>query len=158
MLRFLLLTMIGLGLVWGSPTYADERVAQAGSTTHGYSFTTALTDPTIYVYPSGQAQPGTEAATRFPPASTLTVSVMDAAGKPAAGVPVDFEVPQNSTLQGMIAIDPQQKSTGADGTVQATITPTSSATTGTGDVLVRVDNKTQTVGVALDRSKIGKTP
>lgn len=158
MVRLLLLTMVGFGLMWGSPTYASERVAQVGSTTQGYSFTTDLTYPTIYVYPSGQAEPGTDAATRFPPASTLTVSVMDAAGKPVAGVPVAFEVPQNSMLKGMVSIEPQQKSTGADGKVEATLKPTPSATSGTGDVLVRVDNKTETVGVSLEMSKIQKTP
>jgi 5-hydroxyisourate hydrolase-like protein (transthyretin family) len=133
-------------------------MAQAGATAQGYAFTTKLTNPTIYVYPSGQAELGTEAATRFPPSSTLTVAVMDAAGKPVAGVPVAFDVPQNSMLQGMVSIDPQQKSTGADGTVQATITPTPSATSGTGDVIVRVADKFDTVGVTLEQSKIRKTP
>ena len=158
MWRFLLLTIVGFGLIWGSPIYAGEHMAQAGSTTQGYSFTTDLTYPTIYVYPSGQAQPGTTAAEKYPPSSTLTVSVMDAAGKPVSGVPVSFEVPQNSMLQGMLAIDPQQKSTGADGKVQATLKPTRSATSGTGNVLVRVANKTETVGVTLEQSKIRKTP
>jgi hypothetical protein len=150
--------MIGFGLMWGSPPGAEERVAKAGPTTQGYSFTTDLTHDTIYVYPSGQAEPGTDAATKFPPASTLTVAVMDAAGQPVAGVPVVFEMAQNSMLHGMLSIEPQQETTGADGKVQATIKPTSSATTGTGDVIVRVDNMIETVGVTLDQSKIRARP
>jgi 5-hydroxyisourate hydrolase-like protein (transthyretin family) len=84
----------------------------------------------------------------------LTVSVMDAAGRPAAGVPVAFEVPQNSMLRGMLDITPKKATTGADGKVQATIQPAPSATRGTGDILVRVDNMTETVGMSLDMSKI----
>ena len=154
MWRFLLLTMVGFGLIWGAPTYAGERVAKAGPTSSGYSFTTDLTYHTIYVYPSGQAAPESDAAERFPSQSMLTVSVMDAAGKPAAGVPVAFEVPQNSMLQGMLDITPKKATTGADGKVQATIQPAPSATRGTGDILVRVDNMTETVGMSLDMSKI----
>lgn len=154
MLRLLLLTVVGFGLIWGAPTSAETRQAKAGPTSSGYSFSTDLTQPVIYVYPSGQAEPGTEAATRFPPSSTLTVSVMDAAGKPVAGVPVAFEVAENSMLKGMLDIDPQHKTTGADGKVVATIMPSPTATTGTGDVIVRVDGKSEAVQVTLDMSKI----
>ena len=154
MLRLLLLTVVGFGLVWGGPTSAEMRLAKSSPTSAGYSFSTDLTFPVIYVYPSGQAAPGTEAADRFPPSTTLTVAVTNAAGQPVAGVPVAFEVPQNSMLKGMLDIDPQSKTTGADGKVQATITPSPTATTGAGDILVRVDDKTETVGLWLDTSKI----
>jgi Bacterial Ig-like domain (group 1) len=158
MLRLLLLTIVGFGLLWGGPTPAEMRLARTGSTSAGYSFSTDLTYPIIYVYPSGQAEPGTEAATRFPPSTTLTVSVKDAAGNPVAGVPVAFEVPQNSMLSGMLDINPQYETTDADGKVHATITPSPTATRGTGDVIVRVDDKIETVGVTLDMSRIRPTP
>lgn len=158
MLRLLLFTVVGFSLIWGGPTSAEMRQARAGSTNSGYSFSTDLTYPVIYVYPSGQPAPDTEAATRFPPSSTLTVTVTDAAGKPVAGVPVAFEVPQNSMLKGMLDIDPQSKTTGADGKVQATVKPSPTATTGTGDFLVRVDGKSETVGITLDMSKIRRMP
>jgi hypothetical protein len=154
MLRLLLLTMVGCGLIWGGPAAAEMRHARAGTTSSGYSFSTDITHPVIYVYPDGQAEPGTDEATRFPPSSTLTVSVKDGAGNPVAGVPVAFEVPQNSMLNGMLDIDPQHKTTDADGKVQATIMPSPAATTGTGDVIVRVDDKSDTVRVTLDMSKI----
>jgi hypothetical protein len=150
--------MIGVGLLWNAPAFAGERAAKAGPTSSGYSFDTDLTDKTIYVYPSGQPTPTTDVAERFPPQSTLTVSVMDASGKPAAGVPVSFEVPQNSMLQGMLDITPKQTTTGADGKVQATIRPAPSATMGTGDVIVRVDNMTETVAMTLERGRVPNTP
>lgn len=156
MLRLLLVTVVGFGLLWGGPTSAETRQTRVGSTHSGYNFSTDLTNPIIYVYPSGQAEPRTEAASRFPPSSTLTVSVKDAAGKPVAGVPVAFEVPRNSMLKGMLDINPQSETTGADGKVQATITPTPAATTGTGDVIVRVGNESETVGLTLDMSKIAR--
>ena len=157
MWRFLLLAMIGFGLVWGAPAHAADRVAKAGPTSAGYSFTTALTYDTIYVYPSGQTMPRTEAATQFPPQSTLTVSVVDAAGKPVAGVPVAFEVAHNSMLHGMLDITPKQTTTGADGKVQATIMPSTAATIGTGEVLVRVDNVIEAVRMTLEKSKVRNT-
>jgi 5-hydroxyisourate hydrolase-like protein (transthyretin family) len=98
-----------------------------------------------------------EAATQFPAQSTLTVSVVDAAGKPVSGVPVSFEVAQNSTLQGMLDITPKQTTTGADGKVQATIMPSTAATTGSGHVLVLVDDKIEAVALTLERSKVRNT-
>jgi hypothetical protein len=149
--------MVGFGLIWGAPSYAGERVAKTGTTSSGYSFDTDLTYSTIYVYPSGQPMVDTDVAERFPPQSTLTVSVMDATGKPATGVPVSFEVPQNSMLQGMLDIAPKQTTTGADGKVQAIIKPAPSATTGTGNVIVRVDNMTETVGMTLEKGRVPNT-
>ena len=158
MLRRLLLTMVAFGLVWGAPAFAGERTAKAKPTSAGYSFTTNLTYDTIYLYPSGQPLPTKDVAERFPSQSTLTVAVKDAAGKPVAGVPVVFEVPQNSMLQGMLAITPPQMTTGADGTVHATIQPSTSATTGTGDVLVRVGNTTETVAMTLAKGRVPTSP
>jgi hypothetical protein len=158
LLRLLLLAMVALGLVWGAPAFAGERGAKAGSPSTGYSFTTNLTHHTIYVYPSGQPRLETDVAERFPPRSTLTIAVKDAAGKPAAGVPVAFEVPRNSMLQGMLDITPKQTTTGADGKVQATIEPSTSASTGTGDVLVRVGNTTETVAMTLAKGRVPNSP
>jgi 5-hydroxyisourate hydrolase-like protein (transthyretin family) len=146
--------MVAFGLVWGAPAFAGERVSKAGSTSAGYSFTTDLTYHTIYVYPSGQPRLETDVAERYPARSTLTVAVKDAAGKPAAGVPVAFEVPQNSMLQGMLDITPKQTTTGADGKVQVTIEPSTSASTGTGDLLVRVGDTTETVAMTLAKSRV----
>ena len=157
MWRFLLLTMVGCGLVLGASAHAADRVAKTGPTSKGHSFTTSVSHDTIYVYPSGQAMQRPEASTQFPPQSTLTVSVVDASGKPASGVPVSFEVAQNSTLQGMLDITPKQTTTGADGKVQATIMPSTGATTGSGDVLVRVDDKTEAVAMTLEKSKVRNT-
>jgi hypothetical protein len=158
LLRLLVLTLVAFGLVWGAPAYAGERVAKAGPTSAGYSFTTDVTHHTIYVYPSGQPATQTDVAERFPPRSMLTVSVMDASGKPVAGVPVAFEVPQNSMLHGMLDITPQRTTTGSNGKVQVTIQPSTSATTGTGDVLVRVDNTTETVGLTLAKGRVPNSP
>ena len=157
MLRLLLLTMIGFGLMWGGPTYAAERLAKSGPTSAGYSFTTDLTYNTIYAYPGSQATPQSEAADLYPPRTTLTVAVTDSAGHPVSGVPVAFDVAQNSMLQGMLNITPQQETTGPDGKVQATVEPSSTATTGTGDVLVRVGDTTQSVQLTVDKSPIRRT-
>jgi hypothetical protein len=154
MLRLLLLAMVAFGLVWGAPASAGERTAKTGTTSAGHSFTTDLTYHTIYVYPSGQPRLETDVAERFPPRSTLTVAVKDAAGQPVAGVPVVFEVPQNSMLQGMLDITPKQTTTGADGKVQATIEPSTSASTGTGDFLVRVGDVTETVAMTLAKGRV----
>jgi hypothetical protein len=158
LLRLLLFAVVACGLVWGAPASAGERAAKAGSPSAGYSFTTDLTYHTIYVYPSGQPRLETDVAERFPPRSTLTVAVKDAAGKPVAGVPVVFEVPQNSMLQGMLDITPKQTTTGADGKVQATIEPSTSATTGTGDFLVRVGNTSETVAMTLAKGRVPNSP
>jgi hypothetical protein len=154
----MLLTMVAFGLVWGAPVFAGERVSKAGTSSAGYSFTTDITYHTIYLYPSGQPRLDTDAAERYPARSTLTVAVKDTAGKPVAGVPVAFEVPRNSMLQGMLAITPKQTTTGADGTVQATIEPSTGATTGTGDVLVRVGDTTETVAMTVAKGRVPNSP
>ena len=70
---------------------------------------------------------------------------MDGAGKPVVGVPVTFAVAPDSTLKEMVQFAPQQATTGPDGTVQTTVSPTPSATTGAGKVMVQAGNTTETV-------------
>jgi len=151
MLRLLLLSILAFGLVWGGTApLADAR----DRTTTGYSVTTDLTYRTIYIYPGDELDPRPDIATMYPPATTLTVSVKDASGAPVAGVPVRFAVPQNSMLQGSLEFQPQYQTTDANGTVEVMIAPTSSATTGSGQILVQVANTTETVGITVDKSKL----
>jgi hypothetical protein len=145
----MLLSVLALALVWGGMAPLAE--ARNRSTT-GYSVTTDLTYRTIYIYPAGDSDPRPHIATMYPPATTLTVSVKDASGAPVAGVPVGFAVPQNSMLQGSLEFQPRYQTTDANGTVEVMVSPTDSATTGVGQILVQVGNTTDTVGITIDRS------
>jgi hypothetical protein len=119
----------------------------------GYSITTDLTYRTIYIYPAAEPDPLPQTATMYPPATMLTVAVTDASGSPVAGVPVSFAVAQNSMLQGSVEFEPRSQTTDADGKVQVRVSPTGWASTGAGNILVRVENMTETVGLTIEKSK-----
>jgi hypothetical protein len=153
MMQLLQITLVGLGLIWGGMAYAASP-SGVGPTAAGYYFTASTNARVIYVYPSVQPSQGSNTADTFPPSATLTVEVKNASGQPVPGVPVAIEVAQDSTLQGMLNITPQQSTTGEDGMAHITVQPSSSATTGAGQVMARVDDMTQTVGLAVELSRV----
>jgi hypothetical protein len=146
MKRLLLLTILSFGLIWGGIAQAAEH-SGVRSMAANYNVDLDTTTSTIYIFPSIS---GT--ASRLPPSATLIVTVEDQAGNPAAGVPVTFAAAPDSMLQGMVAISPQRVTTGADGTAQATLRPTSAATTGTGKIIARAGDITEEVWITFQTS------
>ena len=154
MLRLLVLTLVGLGLIWSGPAMADNTMARAGTANAVHSIDVDLTYPTVYAYVSQQPVEGSETARLYPPSTTLTVTVKDAAGNPVSGVPVTFDVASNSMLKGLLSIKPERQETGHNGEVQATLEPTARATTGTGDILVHVNGQIQAVPITVNQSPV----
>jgi hypothetical protein len=155
MKRFLPLMLLTVGLLWSSfAIAADPSTMTMGPTTAGYQVQTRLSNKIIYLYPDVAPPQGSDTADRFPPSATLTVRVEDASGTPVAGVPVQIGVEQDSTLQGMLLITPEQETTNTEGEVQATVKPTSNATTGAGYMIARVDGTADRIGVAIDKSRV----
>jgi 5-hydroxyisourate hydrolase-like protein (transthyretin family) len=152
-MRLLYTLLLSIGIAGATVAYA-QTPAGTGPTSSGYYFTAQAAEPTIYVFPSGTPTPDSKTASMFPASTAVTVSVRDTAGKPVAGVPVRFEVPQNSALQGSVSITPQSATTDQDGKAKVQMQTTSSATTGAGNVLARVDNMTNEIGISVDMAKL----
>jgi 5-hydroxyisourate hydrolase-like protein (transthyretin family) len=142
--RFVLLAILSSGLMWGSLALAAEP----------HDIDISMTGRNIYRYPSTAMPTGGDSDTmrNYPPSTTVTAKVVDQAGKPVAGVPVKFTVASNSMLQGMVQFNPQQATTDADGTVRTTVSPTASATTGAGQIIVQTGNIIETVNLSVDTS------
>lgn len=157
MRRLLLVTALGLGLIWGGIVSAAEPSSAQSTDTH-YNVDFDTTTLTVCSYVGFAPLPGSSWAYRCPPAATLVVAVEDQAGKPVAGVPVTFTVAPDSMIQGMVSISPQQTTTGADGIAHARLRPTREATKGVGEILARVGNTTQEVGLTVRPSPRASVP
>lgn len=147
MMRRLQLMFLCLLLIGGGLAYARGRVA-TGTSDEGYSFRVEVPNDTLYVFPTITPTPSSEFAKTYPASTTVTVRVADAQGNPVNGVLVAFKVEPNSMLHGMLAISPQDAMT-KNGEVRATIQPSNTATTGEGDVIVQVSNKTEKIPLTL---------
>lgn len=130
-----------------------QQPEEVGPTAKGYYFELTNYSLNLYVYPGARPLPGTRGARQYPASAPVSVSVTDASGMPVSGVPVSFKVEPDSQLQGMVKISPEQATTQEGGMAFATVQVTKSATSGVGDIIAQVDNRSDRVSVTVRPSR-----
>src|SRR5262245_9399041 len=144
------LVLLGRGLVFAA------EPSGIGPTDSGYYFTARSMIPVIYVHTSAP-EPGSQTALIYPPATSVIVTVVNAAGQPMAGVPVTFKLTQGIVAQDALVLAPKRTTTNHDGKAEAILKPVTGKTeaflqpvtgrAGMGTVLVQVDNLSEEVKV-----------
>jgi hypothetical protein len=130
-----------------------QQPEEVSPTAKGYSFDLADYSLSLYVYPGARPLPGTRWARQYPASAPISVLVTDASGMPVSGVPVSFKVEPDSQLKGMVKISPEQATTQEGGMAFATVQVTNSATSGVGDIIAQVGNRSDRVAVTVRPSR-----
>lgn len=125
-LRYTVLTLLGLGLASGVTACAPKLVGPTG--TSGYFFSMQVSSPIIWL--------GVSRGEQFPTTAEVSVRVQDAHGQPVDGIPVIFEVEPGWAQNASIA--PSQVTT-RGGVARAVF---AARLTGVVHVMARVDNTT----------------
>ena len=152
MRRFNLTLIVCSVLACCSLAMADEP-KEVGPTAQGHYFELTNYSLNLYAYPGARPLPGTRWARQYPASAPISVSVTDDSGMPVSGVPVSFKVEPDSQLKGMVKISPQQATTQEGGMAFATVQVTNSATSGVGDIIAQVGDRSDRVSVTVRPSR-----
>jgi hypothetical protein len=153
--------LLGLVLL-GSGLVLAAELSGIGPTDSGYYFTARSMIPVIYVHASAP-EPGSQIALIYPPATSVIVTVVNAAGQPIEGVPVTFKLTQGFVAQDALILSPKRTTTNHDGRAEAILQPIAGKSeavfqplagkAGIGSVLVQVDNLSEEVKVDVALAK-----
>ena len=124
-----------------------------GPTTSGYYFGGQLKPSALYYYLGGPPKPGSIQLSNYPISGVLTVRVKDREGKDAPGIPVALELSSRSQLDGKLWVDAATGKTDASGKFVVKVwLDEKIGQSAAGEIIVRVEDLTDDVGIAVTQS------